>query len=69
MSRTLTMDSASKSKQQLPTDREAENLDKRIRERAYGLFEARGRTHGHHEEDWFRAENEIREQRQIQRAA
>lgn len=32
-----------------------------IRQRAYELYEGRGRKQGHHHEDWFRAEQEIRE--------
>ena len=30
-----------------------------IARRAYELFEARGREHGHDWEDWFRAESEL----------
>jgi hypothetical protein len=32
-----------------------------IRRRAYELYEQRGRTHGRHDEDWYRAEREIRD--------
>ncbi|MBZ5569242.1 MAG: DUF2934 domain-containing protein [Acidobacteriia bacterium] len=32
----------------------------RIRERAYELFESRGREHGQAEQDWLRAEQEMR---------
>jgi hypothetical protein len=35
------------------------NLEQQIRERAYELYEARGREDGHDEEDWFRAKEEI----------
>ncbi len=31
----------------------------RIRERAYELYESRGRKPGHDEQDWLRAEREI----------
>ena len=31
----------------------------RIRERAHELYESRGREPGQHEQDWFRAEQEI----------
>jgi hypothetical protein len=31
----------------------------RIRERAYELYEVGGREHGHDEQDWLRAEQEI----------
>ena len=35
----------------------------RIRERAYELYEGGGREHGHDEQDWLRAEQEILKQR------
>ena len=34
-------------------------LEIKIRERAYELYEARGREEGHDLEDWLRAEEEI----------
>ena len=34
-----------------------------IRERAYELYEGRGREPGQHEQDWLRAEQEILNQR------
>lgn len=34
-----------------------------IRRRAYQLWEQRGGTHGSHEDDWYRAEAEIRNKR------
>ncbi len=33
--------------------------DSKIRERAYALYESRGREPGQEEQDWFRAEREI----------
>lgn len=38
-------------------------LEYQIRLRAYQLYEARGREDGHEQEDWFRAEEEIREKK------
>jgi hypothetical protein len=38
-------------------------LEYQIRRRAYELYEERGREDGHEEEDWFRAKEEIREQK------
>lgn len=35
----------------------------RIRERAYELYESRGREPGQNEQDWFRAEQEILERK------
>ena len=34
-------------------------LEQQIRERAYELYEGRGRQDGHEQEDWFRAKEEI----------
>lgn len=42
------------------------NLDAQIRQRAYELYQERGCTPGHENEDWLRAESEILG-RQIQR--
>ena len=36
------------------------NLEEEIRYRAYQLFQERGGEHGHHHEDWLRAEVEVR---------
>jgi len=36
-----------------------ENIEDEIRQRAYELYEERGREEGHHEEDWTRAEEEV----------
>ena len=36
------------------------NVEERIRARAYELYEGRGRQHGAHERDWFIAESEVR---------
>jgi len=35
------------------------NLDE-VRRRAYELYEERGGKHGFHDEDWYRAEQEVR---------
>jgi hypothetical protein len=44
----------------LPTAiNEPQELEVQIRERAYELYEDRGRQDGHAEEDWFRAKEEI----------
>jgi len=37
-----------------PTD-----LEEQVRQRAYELYETRGREHGHDREDWLQAEAEI----------
>ena len=42
---------------------ESQELESQIRQRAYELFEARGREDGHDLEDWLRAEEEIMEQK------
>lgn len=40
--------------------RDVEDVEEKIRIRAYLLFEKRGGQHGHHLEDWLQAEAEIR---------
>jgi hypothetical protein len=41
-----------------------QNLEEQIRQRAYELYEARGREDGHALEDWLRAESEVAPQQQ-----
>ena len=41
-----------------PDDR-LQNLEERIRQRAFELYEARGREEGHDIDDWLQAEAEI----------
>jgi hypothetical protein len=38
---------------------EPQELEHQIRQRAYELYEKRGREDGHELEDWFRAKEEI----------
>jgi hypothetical protein len=38
------------------------SIEERIRQRAYELYEERGRHDGYHEEDWAQAEEQIRDQ-------
>lgn len=40
-----------------------------VRQRAYELYEERGRVPGHEAEDWFRAEQEIRTRSQEKKTA
>jgi hypothetical protein len=40
-----------------------QELEDRIRARAYQLYEARGRDNGHDLEDWLRAEEEVTERK------
>jgi hypothetical protein len=69
MSRTLAMESVSQPQQQSSSNREVEDLQERIKLRAYELYEARGCAHGHHDEDWADAERQIREQGRLHQAA
>ncbi len=70
MSGKLAVESANQTAmQKSPTARENESLRMRIQERAYELYDARGRVDGHHEEDWARAESEILERLQPRIAA
>ena len=41
----------------------SEKIEDQIRQRAYELYEARGREDGHDLEDWLRAEEEVMEQK------
>lgn len=37
-----------------------QTMEEKIRQRAYQLYEQRGRDNGHAEEDWLRAEREVK---------
>ncbi len=43
----------------------SEDIVRKIRERAYVLFEKRGYTGGGHDQDWFEAERQIKEELSI----
>jgi len=45
------------------------DLEGQIRQRAYELYEERGRTPGQETEDWFRAEQEVRARNNHQQSA
>ncbi len=51
-------DAGSKTTKGVPA--EPQELEEHIRQRAYELYEARGREQGHELEDWLRAEEEVR---------
>ena len=42
---------------------EPQDLEEQIRQRAFELFESRGREDGHELDDWLRAEEEVTQQR------
>jgi Protein of unknown function (DUF2934) len=79
MSRMLAIDSATKRKVPKSTmNRELQDLrerlrqrilEEKIRQRAYELYEERGRVDGHHEEDWVQAEEQIRGEHDFEKAA
>ena len=46
-----------------PMNTQTQNLEERIRQLAYELYEVRGRQDGHELEDWLRAEEEITQQK------
>jgi len=45
------------------------DLESQIRERAYQLYQERGATPGHENEDWLRAESEIRGRQNFRQSA
>lgn len=47
----------------MPTDAVTNVTDEQIARRAYDLYLARDRQHGHDVEDWLQAERELRPQR------
>ena len=49
--------------------RDAGSLQDKIRQRAYELYEKRGRRDGHHEDDWLQAEEELRRVHDFLKAA
>lgn len=55
--------------QQSPSHRDNGSPQGRIRQRAYQLYEQRGRGDGHHEEDWAKAEEQIRREDSFDKAA
>jgi len=44
-------------------------MEEEIRRRAYELYEERGRLHGFEQEDWARAEQEVRNKYQQEKSA
>ena len=48
---------------------EPQDLEDKIRRRAYQLYEERGRENGHELDDWLRAEEEIAGKRRMATAA
>lgn len=69
MSKMLAIEPTTQAEQQKSMDGETHNLQEQIRMRAYELYEARGCVDGHREEDWYQAENELRDQGEVSRAA
>ena len=49
-------------------DEETVSVEEKIRRRAHEIYLSRGENEGSAEEDWFRAEAEIREQEQREQA-
>jgi len=44
-------------------------IEEEVRQRAYELYEERGRQHGFEQEDWARAEAEVRKKYQREKSA
>ncbi len=56
------------SRQQTTRVPEPQNVEEQIRQRAYELYEERGREDGRDQEDWFRAEGEVTRKSRIMAA-
>ncbi len=69
MSRSLVIEPPNQPKPPRPTDGASSDTEEQIRLRAFELYEARGRTDGHHEEDWYQAEKELLSPHTADRAA
>ena len=69
MSRSLAIEPPNQPQPPRPTDGLGNDIQEQIRLRAFELYEARGRTDGHHEEDWYQAEKEFLSPRVVDRAA
>jgi Protein of unknown function (DUF2934) len=52
-----------------PSDHESLNMQEKVRQRAYELYEERGRHVGRELEDWIQAEQEVRDKFGLRRAA
>ena len=52
-----------------PMKTDPQSLEQQIRDRAYELYEARGREDGHDVDDWVLAEGEITQQKTRTKAA
>ncbi|HEV2961368.1 MAG TPA: DUF2934 domain-containing protein [Candidatus Angelobacter sp.] len=52
-----------------PTNSTQPSMEEQIRQRAYQLYEERGCQHGFEQEDWARAEAEIRDKYQQEKSA
>ena len=57
----MSIDATKKQPTTVTSELQELELEHQIRLRAYELYEARGRKHGHELDDWLRAKEEIRE--------
>ena len=56
----MSSDPRKKSPTAVTSEPDERDLERQISMRAYELYEARGREDGHEQEDWLRAEEEIK---------
>ena len=59
----MKIDATTKRSATVTSESQELELEHQIRLRAYELYEARGRRHGHELDDWLRAKEEIRQKR------
>jgi uncharacterized protein (DUF2249 family) len=64
----MSIDVTKKPPAMVTSDHDPQELEHQIRQRAYELYEARGREDGHELDDWLRAKEEIT-QRKVRTAA
>jgi len=55
--------------QRSPSGHEGMNVQAKIQQRAYELYEERGRRDGHQLEDWIQAEQEVHDKFGLRKAA
>lgn len=69
MRRMSTLNSTQPREERQGLSQRDDSMQQRIRQRAYELYEERGRGDGRHKEDWAQAEEQIRGEHGFDKAA